>query len=120
MFRFEKLQIWQESIIYAKRVYIVSDTLPKSKLFGLISQLKRAALSISSNIAEGSGGTTVNDFCHYLDISIKSATETVSQLLFAKEMQYLKNSEVEPFYNEAQILIKRIQSFKQSLRRKND
>ncbi|MEK7605495.1 MAG: four helix bundle protein [Patescibacteria group bacterium] len=115
-FRFEKLLIWKDAIVYAKKVYIVADKLPKEELYGLISQLKRAGLSISSNIAEGSGSTTVNDFCHYLDIAIKSTIETVSQLLFAVEMGYLKETDVQLLYDEAQILIKRIQSFKKSLK----
>lgn len=115
-FRFEKLLIWEDAIVYAKKVYILADKLPKEELYGLISQLKRAALSISSNIAEGSGSTTVNDFCHYLDIAIKSAIETVSQLLFTVEMGYLKESDVRPLYEESQILIKRIQAFKKSLK----
>ncbi len=119
-FRFEKLDIWNASVQYAKNIYIITNKLPKTELFGLISQLKRASLSISSNIAEGSGSTTINDFTHYLDISIKSTTETVSQLLFAVEMNYLKDSEINPLYEEGEILIKRIQSFKKSLRRKND
>lgn len=119
-FRFQKLEIWEDSILYAKNIYLASDKLPKSELFGLISQIKRASLSISSNIAEGSGSTTSKDFAHFLDISIKSATETVSQLLFAKEMGYLTESDIFPLFKNAELLIKRIQSFKKSLRRKND
>lgn len=115
------MEIWNDASKYAKQVYVLCEKLPKSEQFGLVSQLKRAALSISSNIAEGSGSTTINDFSRYLDISIKSATETVSQLLFAVEMDYIKENQIESLYNEAEILIKRIQSFKKSLRRtRND
>ena len=116
-FRFQKLEIWKAAISYAKHIYEITKKLPKSEVFGLISQLKRAALSISSNIAEGSGSTTINDFSHYLDISIKSTIETVSQLLFAFEMEYLSEKDIAPLYDEAEILIKRMQSFKKSLRR---
>ena len=116
-FRFQKLEIWKAAILYAKHIYEITEKLPKSEMFGLISQLKRAALSISSNIAEGSGSTTINDFSHYLDISIKSTIETVSQLLFAFEMGYLSEKDIAPLYDEAEILIKRMQSFKKSLRR---
>lgn len=118
MFRFEKLDVWQDSIQYAKNIYKLSDTLPKSEMFGLNSQLKRAALSISSNIAEGTGSTTTKDFSHYLDVSIKSAIETVSQLLFGRAMNYFTDESVSPLYNKAEILIKRIQSLKKSLYRK--
>ncbi|HVZ12158.1 MAG TPA: four helix bundle protein [Patescibacteria group bacterium] len=117
IFRFEKLIIWKDAIIFAKKVYVLAEKLPKHELFGLISQLKRAAVSIFSNIAEGSASTTVNDFCHFLDIAIKSTTEVVAQLKFAVEMGYLEDKEIEPLYKESQILIKKIQSFKKSLRK---
>lgn len=120
-FRFQKLRIWIDAILYAKHIYSIADKLPKSEIFGLISQLKRAALSISSNIAEGSGSTTINDFSHYLDISIKSTIETVSQLLFAVEMTYILEKDIVALYDEAELLVKKMQSFKKSLRRnKND
>lgn len=116
MFRFEKLEIWHESIKYSKDIYKIAETLPRNEEFGLKSQIKRAALSISSNIAEGSGSTTQKDFSHFLDISIKSTIETVSQLLFGKEMNYFKDRDMKILYDQAEVLIKRIQSFKKSLK----
>lgn len=116
MFRFEKLDVWKESILYAKNIYKLSETLPRSETFGLNSQLKRAALSISSNIAEGTGSSTQKDFAHFLDVAIKSTIETVSQLLFGKEMNYFTSHAVTPLYNQAELLIKRIQSLKKSLK----
>lgn len=115
MFRFEKLEVWQESINYAKRIYTLTNTLPKSEMFGLSSQLKRAALSILSNIAEGTGSSTKRDFSHSLDIAIKSAIETVSQLMFGKTMNYFSENSVQPLYEQAELLIKRIQRLKKSL-----
>lgn len=112
MFRFEKLEIWKMAIDYANKVYDVSEALPKNELFGLTSQLKRAALSISSNIAEGSGSSSTKDFSHYLDISIKSTIETVSQLHFAQRRKYIKSAIVAELYDEAEILVKRIQGLK--------
>ena len=116
MFRFEKLEIWHESIKYAKDIYKIAETLPRNEEFGLKSQIKRAALSISSNIAEGSGSATPKDFSHFLDIAIKSTIETVSQLFFGKELNYFKEKDVKLFYDQAELLIKRIQSFKKSLK----
>lgn len=118
MFRFQKLEVWQESITYGSKVYNVVETFPKDELFGLSSQLKRASLSISSNIAEGSGSSSVKDFCNFLDIAIKSTLETVSQLLFAKERGYVSETKVNEFYEEAEKLTKRIQGLKQYLKNK--
>ena len=83
MFRFETLDIWKLSITYGKRLYLVANAFPKSETFALSDQLKRAAVSISNNIAEGSGGTN-KDFCNFLTISIKSVLETVNILQFTE------------------------------------
>lgn len=95
MFRFEKLEIWHQSIRYSKNIYLIADTLPK---------------------AEGSGSSTNKDFSHFLDIAIKSTIETVSQLKFGQEMNYFRNTDVEKLYDQAEVLIKRIQAFKKSLK----
>lgn len=106
------------SIQYSKNIYTLADSFPKSEMFGLIMQIKRAALSISSNIAEGSGSSTTKDFSHFLDIAIKSTIETVSQLFFAKEMGYITEKALYSHYEEAEILVKRIQGLKQYLKKK--
>lgn len=117
MFRFEKLEVWQLSMSYANKVYITTDTFPKNELFGLTLQIKRASLSISSNIAEGSGSTSVAGFCNYLDIAIKSALETVSQLLFARMRNYITEQQLKELYDDAETLIKRIHGLKAYLKR---
>jgi four helix bundle protein len=115
MFKFEKLQIWRDSIEYGKKVYKTTEKFPNSEQFGLTSQLKRAAVSISSNIAEGSGSPSNKNFSHFLDISMESLIETVSQLMFAKELEYISETTLIEHYNEAEILMKKMQSFKKSL-----
>lgn len=117
MFRFEKLDVWKMAIVYANKVYDLMELLPRNEDFGLKSQLKRAVLSVSSNIAEGSGSATMKDFSNYLDISIKSTIETVSQLSFAKERGYINQVQLLELYNEAEILVKKIQSLKQYLKK---
>lgn len=103
------------AIEYGDKCYRIVDVLPKNEQFGLASQLRRAALSISSNIAEGSGSATTKDFSNFLDISIKSALETVSLLAFASKQKYIAEEIRQERYQEAEILVKKIHSFKQSL-----
>ena len=117
MYRFEKLEVWKLSVQYGLKVYRKADTLPKNETLGLISQLKRAALSISSNIAEGSGSSTQKDFAHFLDIAIKSTIETVSQLLFASDLGFLPRDQVQELYDESEVLIKMIQGLKHYLKK---
>jgi four helix bundle protein len=116
MFRFEKLEIWKESLNYGKEIYLITSTFPKAEAFGLTSQIQRAALSISSNIAEGSGSSSKKDFAHFLDIAIKSTAETASQLLFAENLDYIEEKNVQLLYDKAEVLIKRIQAFKKALK----
>lgn len=115
MFRFEGLEIWQLAINYAKSIYKLLAKFPKVETFALADQLRRAVVSISNNIAEGSGGTD-KDFSNYLDIAVKSALETVNCLHIAKELGYIKEEEETVLYNQAELLIKKIRAFKNSLK----
>ena len=117
MYRFEKLEVWKLAIKYGNKVYEFVETLPKSEEFGLKSQLRRASLSISSNIAEGSGSSSVKDFCKFLDIAIKSTIETASQLMFARERGYITDAKLRELYQESEILVKKVQGLKQYLKR---
>jgi four helix bundle protein len=114
MFRFETLDIWKSSVAYGKRLYVVANKFPKNETFALADQLKRAAVSVSSNIAEGSGGTK-KDFSNFLNIAVKSIFETVSILYFAQEINYVSLAERKTLYDEAETLIKRIRAFRNSL-----
>lgn len=116
MFRFETLEIWKDSVVFVKEIYSLTEKFPKKEIFGIVSQLRRAAVSIVANIAEGSASTTVRDFRNYLDISRKSVFEVVSLLLVAEELNYINEETRLKFYNKAEILAKRIVSFKNCLK----
>lgn len=117
MFRFEKLEVWKLANDYCLKIYKITDSFPKYEMFCLTSQLNRAGISIPSNIAEGSGASTIKDFCHSLDISIKSTIETVSQLFIAIKRGYIKEETKNVMYQEAEVLVRKIQSLKQYLKK---
>lgn len=116
-FRFEKLNIWTETIEYAKQIYEITKNFPRYETFALANQLKRAASSIPANIAEGSGSTSKKEFSHYLDIASKSLYETVSHLYLAKQQNYILEKDRVRLYNDAELLIKKIQSFRKWLKK---
>ena len=116
MFRFEELEIWKLSIEYADKMYKLVEKLPVDERYNMVNQLKRASLSISNNIAEGSGTATARNFRSFLDISIASALETVNLLYFAAKRQYISEEERIDFYHKAEIIIKKIRAFKNSLK----
>lgn len=114
MFRFEELEIWKLALEYGQKLYKLSFQFPKEETFALADQLRRAAVSISNNIAEGSGGTA-KDFSNFLNMAVKSTLETVNILYFARKQGYVKEDERKFLYQEAEKLIRKIRAFKMSL-----
>ena len=78
---FRKYTVWQDGIKFVKRIYKFSESLPKDEKFGLISQIKRASVSIPSNIAEGCSRNSEIEFKRFLEIALGSAFELETQLI---------------------------------------
>lgn len=83
---YKQLIVWQKSFIVAKLTYKLTIQLPKSELYGIISQMQRAAISIPSNIAEGCARNNKGEFIQFLGIAAGSAAELETQLLLSKEL----------------------------------
>ncbi len=83
---FKQLIVWQRSIELVKEVYAITNKFPKEELYGLVSQMRRAAISIPSNIAEGKKRKTKKDFLHFLRIADGSAAELETQIIIAKDL----------------------------------
>lgn len=88
MRNFYDYEIWQKSIAITKAIYTLTKKLPESEKYGLLSQMRRAAVSISSNIAEGSSRSSDKDFARFLEISIGSSFELETQVIIGKEISY--------------------------------
>lgn len=91
---FKQLIVWKESMDLVKHVYLITSTLPEKERFTLVSQMNRSAISIPSNIAEGSGRTTEREFIRYLEIAISYSFELETQLLLIKELYDMDVNEV--------------------------
>ena len=89
MFNFQQLEVWQLSIGFADSVYQATDGFPSHELYGLTSQLRRASVSVSSNIAEGSGRCSNKEFQWFIGIAYGSLMECVSQLEIARRRSYV-------------------------------
>ena len=114
-FRFEKLDVWKMASSYDNLVFELSKKFPKGELFGLTAQIRGASLSISSNIAEGSGGDSTAAFKRCLNNAIGSTFETVSQLCIAKDRGYLTDGEFGKVYGEAEVLVRKITALRNNL-----
>lgn len=111
------LLIWQKGIVLVVRVYQLVKTFPQEELYALTSQIKRAAVSIPSNISEGYGRNSDKSFSHFLDVSRESLNELETQLIIAKELKFITDFDL---YNEILALIteesKMINSFSKTLK----
>jgi four helix bundle protein len=90
MNNFRELIVWQKSINLVVQIYELTRNFPKDEQYNLITQMQRAATSIPSNIAEGSGRNTSSSFKHYLTISIGSAHELETQIIISKQLGYIR------------------------------
>jgi four helix bundle protein len=86
---YRDLVAWQKAMDLVTSVYQVSERFPGHERFGLVSQIRRAAVSVPSNIAEGHGRRTKSDFVHFLDVARGSANEVQTQLLIAERLGYV-------------------------------
>lgn len=104
IYSFEKLDVWVEAKDFTKEIYKLTSKFPESEKFGLTNQLRRACVSICSNIAEGTTRSTFKDQAHFSTISFGSAVEVVNQLIIAYELGYISESE----YSSGRLLIESI------------
>jgi four helix bundle protein len=89
IYSFEKLEVWQNARVLAKHIYLITKNYPEEEKFCLTNQMRRAAISISSNIAEGSGRTSNKDFAHFVQISYGSLLELLNQLILSLDLEYI-------------------------------
>lgn len=82
------LDVWQKGMDFVESVYKVTGTFPKEEIYGLVNQLRRSAISIPSNIAEGAARNSEKEFLQFLHISLGSASEAETQLLIAQRLGY--------------------------------
>ncbi len=88
---YQNLEVWKKSIALVKRTYAVTESFPKQEIYGLSAQLRRCAVSIPSNIAEGRGRRGTKEFLRYIDIAFGSLAELETQLFIAHELNYINN-----------------------------
>lgn len=115
MFNFEKLDVWNAAIEYADDVYRVTKPFPADERFGLTSQLRRSAVSVSANIAEGSGRSSKNDFTRFVEIAFGSLMETISHLTVAKRQGYVESENHQLLYGQAERVGRMLSGLRRSL-----
>ena len=115
-FKFEDLRVWDRAVKLSARVDGLTNNFPKSEMFVLSSQIKRAADSVALNIAEGSTGQTNAEFKLFLGYAIRSAIEVVSCLHIGKKRNLIKEKTFEELYSDLEIIVKMLQALRKSLK----
>ena len=100
MHNLKKLKIWEKSVDLATNVYKATANFPKEERYGLTSQIRRSAVSIPSNIAEGAGRNNKGEFKQFLGIANGSSYELQTQLIISNRLELIDDNTVEPLLNE--------------------
>ncbi|MEK7462940.1 MAG: four helix bundle protein [Patescibacteria group bacterium] len=111
---YKELIVWQKSFELTKKIYKITDNFPKSEIYGLMSQMRRAAVSIPSNIAEGFVRKHKKEFSQFISIAFGSGAELETQLLLSKELEYITDKD----FFELNCLLEEVMKMLNSLKSK--
>ena len=115
---YRDLVVWQKSMVLVTEVYEISKKFPKDELYGLTSQIRRCAISLPSNIAEGYGRNSTNDYIHFLRIASGSLYELQTQMEISLNLQYIDRREFENLYELSREIERMLSSLIRKLRKK--
>ncbi|MCE2962626.1 MAG: four helix bundle protein [Chitinophagales bacterium] len=115
VYSFEKLEAWVLAKDLTKQVYLLTKKFPNEEIYGLTSQIRRASISICSNIAEGSGRTSKIDFARFIQIAYGSMMELLNQLIIAEELEYIQKDELVKIREQIDQISIRLSGLRKSL-----
>ena len=115
MFNFEKLETWHEAIAFVDLVYALTRRFPDEERFGLTNQMRRAAISISSNIAEGCSRSSRVDYARFVEIATGSVFEVVSQATIGRNQGFLSEANYQQLYQAAEKQSRMLSGLRKSL-----
>jgi four helix bundle protein len=113
-YSFEKLQVWHDARRLVKMVYQVTEQLPVAEKYGLISQMRRASVSIVSNIAEGTGRSTKKDQAYFYQMAFSSLIELLNQLILSNDLEYIGKDELLQIRTEIELTSNKINALRKS------
>ncbi len=94
MNNYKELNVWKEAVESSVDIYKITSSFPKTELFGLVQQMRRASISVSSNIAEGAGRNNKGEFRHFLGIAVASMCEVESQVIVSSRLGFINLNEI--------------------------
>ena len=116
---YKDLVVWQRAMDVAVETYRLTSSFPKDEMYGLTSQMRRAAVSIASNIAEGEGRKSNNEFSYFLGIALGSKSELETQLVLCERVNLLKNSDTSTIKENLDDIGKMITALRKKLNKRD-
>jgi len=113
-YSFEKLEVWKLAKKFSLKIYTITEKYPDSEKFGLTSQLRRASVSISTNLAEGSGRNTGKDKAHFTQLAFGSLMECLNLLLISKDLELISEVEINSLRLEIDEISKKLSNYRRS------
>lgn len=120
MYAFENMKAWQESRKLVVEIYRLLDGFPHFEKYALCDQIRRAIVSVSSNLAEGSGRVSVKEQLHFYEISYGSLMETYNQLIMAADLKYITENSLDSLRPQIDIVARMLNGLRSSLLKKID
>lgn len=112
---FKDLMIWQKAVVLVGEIYRLTKKFPKEELYGLVSQIRRSAISVPSNIAEGFVRKHNKEFMQFLNIALGSLAELETQLILSKELLFISQNDIKNLEDDIDHLGRMITKFRQTL-----
>jgi len=113
-FSFERLEVWQDARKLANMIYEHTKSFPDNEKFGLTNQMRRAAISVSSNIAEGSSRISTKDQAHFYQIAFSSLMELLNQIIISSDLKYLDELSEEGFRTQIDKVANKLNALRKS------
>jgi len=113
-FSFEKLNVWVDSKELIKLIYLTTKTFPNEEKFGLTNQLRRASISVASNLAEGTSRTTNKDKAHFTTIAFSSLMEVLNQTIIAQELHFIEEVDYRTIRTEIEKIANKLNALRKS------
>lgn len=117
VFGFEKLEVWRRAVKFAAAIYRLTSAFPRQETFGLVNQMRRAAVSVAANVAEGNSRSTGKDKARFVEIAYGSMSEVATMLRISEEVGYATVSDLAQLRSEAAEISRMLSGLKRSVLR---
>ena len=114
VFPFERLEVWQESRVLVREIYQLLSKLPRTEEYGLKEQIRRASISICLNLAEGCSRQRGKEQANFYKYAFGSLMETISALILAVDLDFLREEDIYPLKNKGSVIAKRINALRKA------